>query len=466
VTAAETALEAQGRVTAANFSQDITNTTGLSIHVHDVTAGTVTHTGSVTDTGGEGVLVENNTGGSTNLLGDYTLNTADNDAVTITNNTGASIDITGLDVDTTSGNGFVATGGGTLTVTGTTNTINTTTGVGLRIEDMTIGAAGANYQSVTVNGATTGIVLENVSGGQVAVGNTAGALNSGGTLNTTNDAISLTDVENVDLRHIQIVDAGGNGITVMHTNAQARDMDVTINDLNLDDASGNGVDVMADNDTNTFSLQFTNNNDLERNVVVDVTGGGQFNMLVENTNIGIANGTANIAFDLQFHDGATDGDVTMRNNTFTADTGRALFVDSFGNTAKDIKFLLENSSMLTVGADPAADIQSRGNTLFQATIQGNSFDAVAAANDMQVLSNGTATARMRLSLGGDDPADFNSALGAGSMLVSENGTSVFSIFERDATITADTRNADPVDTFPNDAAFQNLATPPALPEFP
>jgi hypothetical protein len=187
---------------------------------------------------------------------------------------------------------------------------------------------------------------------------------------------------------------------------------------------------------------------------------------VENTNIMIATGTPDIAFDLQFHDGATDGDVTIRNNSFTADTGRALFVDSFDASAKDVKFLLENSSFLTVGADPAADIQSRGNTLFQATIQGNTFDAVAAANDLQVLSNGTATARMRLNLGGDDAADFNSAVGAGTMLVSENGTSVFSIFERDATIVTDTRNADPVDSFPNNAAFDNLGTAPPLPDFP
>jgi len=39
----------------------------------------MTHTGSVTDTGGTGVLITNNTGGTTNLLGDYTLNTGASD---------------------------------------------------------------------------------------------------------------------------------------------------------------------------------------------------------------------------------------------------------------------------------------------------------------------------------------------------------------------------------------------------
>ena len=72
---------------------------------------------------------------------------------------------------------------------------------------------------------------------------------------------------------------------------------------------------------------------------------------------------------------------------------------------------------------------------------------------------------VRLNLGGDatEPDDFNSALGQGTFLVDQVGTSIFSIFERDATIVTDTRNNQPVDS---SGTFQNLATPPDLPTIP
>ena len=49
------------------------------------------------------------------------LNGGTSTAVSLTNNTGATINFTGggLDIDATSGGGFHATGGGTVNVTGT-----------------------------------------------------------------------------------------------------------------------------------------------------------------------------------------------------------------------------------------------------------------------------------------------------------------------------------------------------------
>ena len=85
------------------------------------------------------------------------------------------------------------------------------TGVGLTITGMTIDTE-AKFESVSVNGAANGIALTNVTGAQVTVGETAGATHSGGTLTTTGDAIVLTNVTNVDLLHMQIVNARGNGV--------------------------------------------------------------------------------------------------------------------------------------------------------------------------------------------------------------------------------------------------------------
>ena len=254
------------------------DTIGRSVVIQNITGGTVTLTpnSSINDDN-QGMLVTNNTGGTINFQGNNDLNTGGNDAVTITNNTGANITLSDLNIDTTTGNGFVATGGGTLSVLGTTNTIDTVDGVGLRIEDMTIGATGVAFQSVNVtSGNTNAIILEDLTGtGQVSVGNAGGALDSGGTLTTTNDAIILRNVQNVDLRNIRIANSGGDGLLIEHTAATATAMDVTLDFLNIDITTGDGIDVNGDNDTADFRLRLRDG-DLEENVAMDITGGGTF----------------------------------------------------------------------------------------------------------------------------------------------------------------------------------------------
>jgi hypothetical protein len=241
-------------------------------------------------------------------------------------------------------------------------------------------------------------------------------------------------------------------------------MDVTIDDLNLDNASARGINLVADNDSFNFAMRITNSDIENADVLMDVVGAGQFGLLVQNTDVTF-DGVGR-AFDLQFHDGATDGDVTIRGgSSFTANDGEALFINSFDATAKDIKLLIEDSDFTdTTGTELAADINTAGNSLFQATIQGNTFSASGASNDMAVRSNGTAASRMQLLLGGDvlGDADNNSAIGQGTFLVEQNGTSLFSIFERDDTLN-DLRNNQPVN---DSGTFQNLATPPLLPIVP
>ena len=278
-----TDFEVSGGAGTISFAGDIINsstvnpgdTTGRSVHVHNMTGGTVTFTAasSINDTN-EGMLITNNTGGTSTFLGNNDFNTGANDAVTITNNTGATVSLSDLNIDTTSGRGLVATGGGTLSVLGTSNTIDTTTGVGLDIEGMTIAPAGVSFQSVTVNGATNGVVLRNLTGtGDVSIGNAGGAQNSGGTITSTGDAIVLENTANVVLRHMHIASAGGQGVNIDHTGAATTAMDVTIQDLNLDASTGNGIDVLGANNTQVFNLRL-NDSDLEENVNMSITGSG------------------------------------------------------------------------------------------------------------------------------------------------------------------------------------------------
>jgi hypothetical protein len=367
---------------------------------------------------------------------------------------------------TANGNGFVAQNGVTLTA-GPVNTVATVNGVGLNLNNLTVAAAGANFQSVNVSaGTASGISMINVTGGQVQVGTAPGAVNSGGSLTTTGDAIVLSNVQNVDLRHIQVVNSStGDGLDIDHTAAATTAMDVTIDDLNLDNANVRGIDLLADSDSFAVALKLTNSDIDNADVLMDVTGAGQFGLLVDSSDV--TNDAVGRAFDLQFHGGATDGDVTIRNGSnFTATDGEALFVDSFDNTAKDIKLLVEDSTFTDItGTEISADIRNRDTSLMQVTIQGNIFSSASAPRDMVVQSSGTAASQVRLNLGGDPavPADFNTAAGQGTLFVSQSGTSIFGIFERDDTLN-DLRNNNPVDT--NGGTFGDLATPPLLPTVP
>jgi hypothetical protein len=461
-----------------NMNGDIINanavnagdTIGRSVVIQDITGGAVnlTPSSSINDDN-EGVLVTNNTGGTITIQGNNDLNTGANDAVTITNNTGANITLADLDIDTTSGDGFVATGGGTLAVLGATNTINTTTGIGLRIEDMTIANTNVSFQSVTVtNGAANGIILEDLTGaGQVAIGTVGGALDSGGTITTAGaggDAIILRNVQNVDLRNMRIASAVGDGLLIEHTAANAVVMDVTLDFLNIDSTGGDGIDVNADSDTAEFRLKLRDG-DLEENVDMDVTGGGTVLLLVDDTDINAA-GAAD-AFSLEFSDTARNGEISFTGqNAFVAAAGRALFIDSSGSAAKTINLRIEDSDFTSAtNATAAVDIRSRANTILNATIEGNDFMALAGANDFDMRTDDV-TGRIRLKLGGSVAADMNTADGgAGTFLVSEV-TGDFDIFDVVNTITNDNRNTGAVNTFPNDAAFDDLPAVPPTPVVP
>ena len=208
-----------GGSAALTYSGSLTNTAGRSVSLQNITGGSVTLSGNISDTG-TGLLVQNNTGGTFTFSGTTkTLSTGTNQAVTLATNTGATISFTngGLGITTTSGAGFGATGGGTVGVSGTGNTITTTTGTGLNLNGVAIATTGFTLQSVSSNGAVNGIALTSLTGGGVVgvqvtgTGSTAG---SGGTIqNTTGAAVSLTTLGSlgggVTLNNMNITGGGG-----------------------------------------------------------------------------------------------------------------------------------------------------------------------------------------------------------------------------------------------------------------
>ena len=382
--------------TAVGGGGTIQNTTDAGVHVENsnvtLNGVTVNNAGNTNGENAVEILHTDATAMNANL-NRLTVNnaTALRDGVVIDGNTGSgtfNANIQNLDVDVT-GDGLVVDNGVTLTAGGT-NTIDTVTGVGLTVSDSTIAAAGANFQRVTVtNGTTSGILLSNLTGGQIAVTGTGTTTNSGGSLTTTGNAIVLANVENVDLSNIRVVNSAV-GIEIDHTTASTSTMDVTIDNLNLSAAATDGINVSADSDAFDFALRLTDSDINNAGVLVDVTGAATFEMLVDNTEI--STDLAGRAFDLQVHGDATDVDVTIRNSSdFVATDGEGLFIDSFDATAKDVKINIQDSSFTdTNGTEIAADIRNRGTSLMQLTIQGNNFTSASAARDLSVASSGYA----------------------------------------------------------------------------
>ena len=229
-----------GNVTYTGAISNVAN--ALLIDITGRTGGTVNLSGNLSSiTLGDGINVASNTGGTINFSGGTkTLNTVAAPAVTLATNTGATINFTGggLAITTTSGAGFKATGGATaITVQGTGNTISSTTGTALEVTSTTIGGSGLTFQSISSNGAASGIVLSSTgsSGGLTVTGNSAGSCGgtvgsgppasaapttapatgdcTGGTIQASSGpGISLANTSNVSLTRMWVLNSGDDGI--------------------------------------------------------------------------------------------------------------------------------------------------------------------------------------------------------------------------------------------------------------
>jgi large repetitive protein len=212
---ASPALEINNGNAATNvtYAGTISTNSGRPVHVEGVNAGSVTVSGNITATG-NGLLVQNNSGGTISFTGTTkSLTTGANAAVTLANNTGATINFSngGLAIARSTGAGITATGGGTLTITrnaGSANTIGSgTSGAALNVNGLTIGAGGLVFQSIAQNGGANGIVLNNTGATAGLTVTGSGTAGSGGTIQNTSggdggvagNGIHLTGVTAVSL---------------------------------------------------------------------------------------------------------------------------------------------------------------------------------------------------------------------------------------------------------------------------
>lgn len=412
------------------ISADIANSgTGRSIDVRQMTAGSVTINSTVSDTG-TGVNVQDNTGGAVLFANTLTLNTGTSAAVTLANNTGATIDFNGLDIDTTSGTGFLASGGGTLSATGT-NTIQTTTGTGLSLDGMTIAAAGVGFGTVSVNGAANGVVLNGLTGGQVTVGS-GSSPGDGGSLTTTGDAIRVTNTANANILNVTVANAGGNGVTVSHTDANVFDLE--IDGLTVTAATGVGVAATAN-------------------------GSGVFNLLLDGSTIGGV-GQEGVLFSTGAS--STRVNLTMTSNSIVAGDNVALKTD-LALGSGDVRFLLQGNTITNdSAANATADLSVASGLTLNATISSqNLFTNNNAASNAFAIDVNHASGTINLDLRNNTGAS-----GGGVQFLVTETTGDFNIVDVTNTIN-DLNNIGTVDIGANVIGdFDNFIAPVLTPSAP
>ena len=265
---------------------------------------------------------------------------------------------------------------------------------------------------------------------------------NGGTLTTTNTAISVTGVNNAVFNDVtaNVTSAAGNdAVIVDHTSTNAAS--VTFDNLTLTTlgATGDGVVV---NDNGTGELDAT-----LRNSTVNTTASGSIGFLL-NT-------------------GANTGEVDVRiqGNTITAADNNALLAN-INQGSDDIQFLISGGNSLSndSAGNATAEFLVAADRTLNATIgdqtgvapfDENSFTNANAGGTAVDIESNSAAARIDLDLRG------NTATGGGFDFLLTETLGDFGVVDRANTITTETNNLGTVDLGGGgvEADFDDLASP-------
>ena len=367
------AFDVNGGSGAVTYAGSIANGTGEAA---DITArsGNTTISGNITGAGGTGVNVANNTAGTTTVSGaTKTLNTGTNQAVTLTSNTGHTINFTagGLDIDTTSGTGFGATGGGTITVQGAANTLTSGTGTALSVANTTIGASDLTFQAISAIGGANGIVLTNsgASGNLVVTGDGDGNPDGGGGTisNSTNHAINVNNTLSPSLTDMTVTNAGDAdneyGLHLVNVSGT-----VALDDMTFNNAADNLVYL---NSTSSSTINVT---------------GSVFSYP------GVISATANSALLLE-PSGAADLTASITGSTFTDIRSAATQIGANTAGASGILSLTFSNNTINSAPGRAGGVVVSGQelTTTSLTITNNAFTGAGGNGVISIDTNDTST---------------------------------------------------------------------------
>jgi Bacterial Ig domain/Cadherin domain/RTX calcium-binding nonapeptide repeat (4 copies)/Right handed beta helix region len=375
------AFDVNGGSGAVTYAGSIANGTGEAV---DITArsGNTTISGNITGTGGTGINVANNTAGTTILSGSAkTLTTGASQAVSLSSNAGHTIAFTGggLDVDTTTGVGFGATGGGTVTVQGPSNSVTTTTGTAVNVAATNIGAAGMTFGSISANGASNGIALNNTgaAGSFVVTGDGDGNPDGGGgtITNSTSHALNLANTLSPSLADMTVSNAGNadNEYGLHLTNVSGT---VTLDDMTFNNAADNLVSLNSTTSStinvtgSVFSypgaVSATANSAMllepggTASLTASITGSTFTNILSASTQIGANTAAASGTVSL-----------TFANNTINSAAGRAGGVVVSGQELTTTSLSITNNTFTGAGGNGVISIDTNDSSTVTGTISGN-----------------------------------------------------------------------------------------------
>lgn len=413
------------------YGGDIAVAGPAAVSVTGRTGGALTFAGTIASTG-NGISVQNNSGGTIAFTGgSKSLSTGANPGVSLANNTGATISFGGggLAIATTTGDGFQATGGGTITVTGAGNTVTSTGGVAVRVENTTIGASGLTFRSVSANGGTNGIVLNNtgaLNGLQVTGTGVAG---SGGTIQgTSGDGVRLDNTRNVILTSMTIQNNAGSGIGGASVTGFTLDGSSVLN--NGDNAAADEAGIAFDNLLGTAAIDgSTISGSIEDNVRV-LNNSGTLSLSVSSSSFG-ANSTTDGRDGLLVQgSGSAVVTLTVQGSQFTAARANLLRLSLAGTAQGDL--VLSGNTFanahptIIAGAGGVVVESSSGTTSLEYAITGNSFRG--ASGSALAIQEGAAIGTFSGTVSGNvigvtGVANSGSTQGSGLSLTSVGGGS-------------------------------------------
>ena len=469
------AVQVTGNDGAVTISGDITNTsTGRLATITSNTGGNINFSGVLMDgelgvsTGGTGLLVQNNTGGTVNFTNSVLINaSATSSGVSLVSNSGTDINFLfdpneRLEIATTNAIGLQATGGGELSITGGDNIINSTGGIGLLINDITIDADNVAFESISSSGAANGVSITDTTGGSITIGDGGGSDGDGGTLNATGSAIVLSDAGNVTFNDVAITGAAGAAVDIDSTDVNTSSVTfnnlqtpATANAITADQTgTGNLSVTIADSELNattgdavTFTgvdgAVFVNNTEINNGAMDGVTitnSDGVFNF-DNNTTINNAAGVAitvdggesNVTFNGTITNtvdrsvvvqNKTAGGVSFGSGSTITDTGAGIFADN--NSGGNYNFLGDND--LTTTTNTAVELTNNSGSTFTfsdlaiTTTSGDGFSATGGGTVSVTGTTNTITTDTGVGLVINDTDVGGAGVAFDSVTVANSGT--------------------------------------------
>lgn len=344
-----------------------------------------------------------------------------------------NLNLSEITIMNTLAGGLSITNGGTINLMGDGNTVDVTGGVGVIIENSTIGANGMTWESISSD-SNSGIVLSNTGAGGVFTVTGTGGAGSGGTLeNSLNSGIRVTNAGTVNLTAMNILNnftatGSGGGIFSQNTSLTVEDSNLanngiitatgvnfgsgiysnngnlTVNNTTITGSTGGvafpfnaGQGIAFAADTGTHTLEISNgseiNNNADDGVLIGLNNNAVGNLTIvdsilsNNGSLGLIRGDG-IGMGLE---GTAIANVLIENNTMqdNVDEGidirlGSLATPPFPNSSARITGTVNNNIMELTGSGIGINIEAYDATFVGISGGGNSFNITN--NDMMTTS--------------------------------------------------------------------------------